>query len=209
MATDRQIAANRRNALMSTGPRSLAGRARSSQNAVTHGLTARHAMLPGEDPDEFRGLRSAMFNSLLPQGALENQLVERAMSLIWRMRRMQAFEVALFKWTAHLQAAAHDGEANQILVENVERRNDLSQDDNHNTSDLQDGLKLGRMFEAILSADLTGKLSRYESGLQRQLSITLRDLRELKATRPDLSRQHHDEDEIEHGPRGPGLLGPP
>ena len=41
MASDRQIAANRRNARRSTGPRSAAGRRRSSRNSFRHGLAAR------------------------------------------------------------------------------------------------------------------------------------------------------------------------
>jgi hypothetical protein len=41
MATLRQIAANRLNALKSTGPRSPAGKTRSRNNAVRHGLTLR------------------------------------------------------------------------------------------------------------------------------------------------------------------------
>src|ERR1700737_1688599 len=41
MASDRQIAANRRNARNSTGPRSTSGRKRASQNAFRHGLTKR------------------------------------------------------------------------------------------------------------------------------------------------------------------------
>src|SRR4051812_24017556 len=40
MISERQIAANRRNAGHSTGPRSRAGRARSAQNAHKHGLAA-------------------------------------------------------------------------------------------------------------------------------------------------------------------------
>jgi hypothetical protein len=39
MASERQIAANRRNARKSTGPRSGAGKKRSSRNAYRHGLT--------------------------------------------------------------------------------------------------------------------------------------------------------------------------
>lgn len=209
MATELQAAANRRNALMSTGPRSLAGKRRSSVNAVTHGLTAQHAMLPGEDPDEFNGLRHAIFNSLLPQGALENQLIERAASLIWRMRRFQVFEVALFQWTAYLQAEIHDRVDDPIVLDDVERRNDVSSEGQNHNEDLGDSLKLGRMFEAVLSADLTGKLSRYESALQRQLGITLKELRELKTIRPDQGRQVDETNGKEHGPRGPGLLGPP
>jgi hypothetical protein len=41
MASERQIAANRRNAANSTGPRSSAGKSRASGNAYRHGLSVR------------------------------------------------------------------------------------------------------------------------------------------------------------------------
>lgn len=39
MATEKQIAANRANAKRSTGPRTVAGKLRSSRNALRHGLS--------------------------------------------------------------------------------------------------------------------------------------------------------------------------
>ena len=39
MATERQIAANRANALRSTGPKTAAGKSKSSRNAYRHGLS--------------------------------------------------------------------------------------------------------------------------------------------------------------------------
>ena len=41
MATDKQVAANKQNALKSTGPRSLVGKNRARRNALKHGLAAR------------------------------------------------------------------------------------------------------------------------------------------------------------------------
>jgi len=179
MATEKQIVANQTNALMSTGPRSLAGKTRSRMNAVKHGLTAMQITLPGEEPREFEALRNAMFSSLLPQGAFENQLVERAASLIWRMRRIQAFEVALLEWTAYYQSQCFDA---------PHMEPNLSNDPDNLTplNDLEDGLKLGRVIETLLSADLTSKLTRYETAMQRQLSMTLKDLRDFKTVPIDI-----------------------
>ena len=46
--------ANARNAQHSTGPKSEAGKKRSSMNALKHGLTAAEAVLPNEDPAAYQ-----------------------------------------------------------------------------------------------------------------------------------------------------------
>jgi len=75
MASQRQIEANRLNAQASTGPRTAEGKAASSGNALTHGLTARTVLLAGEDPEGYRPLRESMIAELGPEGALESELV--------------------------------------------------------------------------------------------------------------------------------------
>jgi hypothetical protein len=184
MTTNKQIEANQRNALLSSGPRSLAGKARSRQNALKHGLTASQTMLPGEDPAEFAGLRESMFNSLKPLTDLEFQLVERIASLVWRLRRVQAFEVALMKWMAYCQAATYDAPIDAADLATVERRNESDDD----IDDLQDSLRAGRAFEALLSSDLTTKMTLYESRMQSQLSGVIKDLSELKLARAKRSQ---------------------
>lgn len=47
MTTSEKIEANRKNALQSTGPRSLEGKALVSMNAIKHGLTAKHCTIKG------------------------------------------------------------------------------------------------------------------------------------------------------------------
>jgi hypothetical protein len=51
MASERQIAANRRNAKKSTGPRSAGGKARSGRNALRHGLSIASSANPAFQKD--------------------------------------------------------------------------------------------------------------------------------------------------------------
>ena len=51
------------------------GKARSSQNAFKHGLSAKTPLLPGEDPAEFAAFSEALIEDLAPQGAIEAYLV--------------------------------------------------------------------------------------------------------------------------------------
>lgn len=60
MATGKQLAANSANALKRSGARPLVGKERTGLNAVRLGLTAKHAVLPG-DEQELKELRNAMF----------------------------------------------------------------------------------------------------------------------------------------------------
>jgi hypothetical protein len=54
--------------------------------------------------------------------------------------------------------------------------------------DIQLVLVLGRSLDTFLSKDLSGKLGKYETTLQRQLSALLRELREMQSVRKDVSQ---------------------
>src|SRR5205814_2305240 len=88
----RRIAANRRNARRSTGPRTVAGKHRSSRNATSHGVFCRDLVLPGESHEEFRAYRDAFLLRLNPQDVLELLIVDRIVAASWKLRRLQAAE---------------------------------------------------------------------------------------------------------------------
>lgn len=92
MASERQIAANRRNAKKSTGPKSKAGKARSRRNAVQHGALARTVIGEDEDLPAFRALHRDLIDHYRPCTRMEEMLVERLAMAFWRDRRVATLE---------------------------------------------------------------------------------------------------------------------
>ena len=97
MATDKQIAANRRNAQKSTGPKTDHGKLRSRRNAFRHGLTAQTVVSIVENADEYADLETLIIADYEPQTTIERVLVERLASLLWRLRRAITIETGLFE----------------------------------------------------------------------------------------------------------------
>jgi hypothetical protein len=95
VASEPQTQANRRNARLSTGPRSINGRARVATNALKHGLTAKSIVLPNEDPDEFEAFRNALCDDLDPEGAMEELLVQKIVADAWRIMRTLKLDGAI------------------------------------------------------------------------------------------------------------------
>jgi hypothetical protein len=87
-----KIEANQRNAALSTGPRTVEGRAVVARNATRHGIFSSVPVIPGESPDLWEAHRAGVVESLAPAGLLEVNLAERAALLLWRLQRLARFE---------------------------------------------------------------------------------------------------------------------
>lgn len=96
MSTAAQIAANRENARLSTGPTSEAGKKRSSLNAVKTGLTGRTVLLPGEDAAAYQAHCQLFVDDFQPVGEEETALVHSLAETRWRLNRCSALETNLF-----------------------------------------------------------------------------------------------------------------
>src|SRR5262249_44547730 len=93
MTSPRQIAANRRNALHSTGPRTPAGKAIVSQNPARHGLYAASPVIHGlESHAAWEQHRASTVASLAPVGQVEIELAERVALILWRLKRVTRYE---------------------------------------------------------------------------------------------------------------------
>ena len=91
MATKKQIAANRRNAKRSTGPKTPAGKAVSCMNNLRHGLRARTIVLPGEEPQEYDLIKDGLQDLYQPQNQAEQYLVDQAAIAQWKLIRAEAY----------------------------------------------------------------------------------------------------------------------
>jgi hypothetical protein len=92
MASAAQIAANQSNAQASTGPRTDEGKARSSQNATTHGLTSRQFVIAPGQQQEFDTLHDSLLFELDPQGAVETVVFHDLLHAAWNLHRFRAIE---------------------------------------------------------------------------------------------------------------------
>src|SRR5262249_17969052 len=105
MTTFRQIEANRRNALKSTGPKTEAGKQQSRRNAVRHGLLAETVVDVLEDPEDYRAFEMAVASDFDAQTAVERELVLRLASLLWRLRRATAIDTGLLQIPSDIDKA--------------------------------------------------------------------------------------------------------
>ena len=92
----KRIEANRKNAKLSTGPKSSAGKFRSSRNSLKHGLEARRHLIIGEDIKEFNEYKSLQTKMFDPKDPIEVDDCIQIITLGWKLRRFSVVETGLF-----------------------------------------------------------------------------------------------------------------
>ena len=97
MASDAQVEANRTNAARSTGPRTAEGKARSSRNAIKHGLLVKEVCLADEDEELFANYWEKVLIDLEPHTMLECLLAEAVAAAGWRYKRLLRIEREVFE----------------------------------------------------------------------------------------------------------------
>jgi hypothetical protein len=96
--SEAQIHANRQNSQKSAGPSTPAGRAKSAQNSLKHGLTGKTVVLPGEDQSEYDNALQTLIEAHQPATQEELRLVQSLLNCEWRLNRIMLLETSiLFK----------------------------------------------------------------------------------------------------------------
>jgi hypothetical protein len=201
MTSARQIEANRRNSLNSTGPKTDLGKQRASQNAVRHGLTAETAIVPLEDADDYRAFEQAVTADYEAETAVERELVLRLASLLWRLRRATSIETGLLQIQEEPEASrtAQTGLSQERTIatlvrlgEHDVRSHEAATDHRNAPPNCEVQLAVARRFLRLADLDngVFERLGRYEAALWRQVRQTLFTLEALR-WRTSNSRKWH------------------
>ena len=133
-----KLAANRANAQQSTGPRSDEGKARSSRNAVKHGLFSRApseaAPLTEQEQADLDALVLDGRQRYRPDGAEEEAAADRIATLWWDLQRVCADRERY--WRERLAAGDSAEEATHHCAAQFARERQLERSIRHDRQDL-------------------------------------------------------------------------
>ena len=91
----KKILANRLNSKKSTGPKSEAGKRRSSLNSIKHGLYGEKIAIIGENIDEINDITERLVKELKPIGINQEIIVSKMVDLAIRLRRIPLLEAGI------------------------------------------------------------------------------------------------------------------
>jgi hypothetical protein len=161
MASILQIQANRRNSQKSTGPRTAAGKAVSSMNALKSGIDAKSQVIRGEDEKDLEALKANYYDSLQPTRPEEAALVDMVIAADWLLRRLRKAEAETWNDAFEKQ-------------ENYEQFKDKPEQTYRLATALQD------------RGDTFARLQRRLDAAERSLHCSLAGLRRLQESHPDI-----------------------
>ena len=120
--SEKQLAANRNNALKSTGPKTPGGRAASKMNALKNGIFSREVLVRGlnfkENTRELHGLYERFWQEYQPVGPAEEMLVDQIVTAYWRWRRAlraESGEIVLGVDAGHWKRSHQDPQLQVLL----------------------------------------------------------------------------------------------
>jgi len=158
-----------------TGPKTPAGKARSSRNAVRHGIRSEVAVIDQvEDPKDWERHRDGILQSLQPESHLEKVLAEHIAWALWKLFRVAYYQAIHTRHSIdsaekdlRIAAAYREGTLAAGIYPEVE----------------EDRVKRAELMRILPDDDTLNKITRYEAHLHRQYIQTLHELEAIQARR--------------------------
>jgi hypothetical protein len=171
MATEKQIAANRRNSKHSTGPRNTD---QTKHNAVKHGLSAEG--ITGLDQAQYEEYRQRLIAEWNPVGAVETYLVQKMALLMVRLDRAGQLDCGFWQWRLQKDRArlALDGTQDVLAELPPAPASHAKRDEGHGAP---------RHITVRDLRVLNDTVARYETALENKLFRMIHELQRLQGKR--------------------------
>lgn len=118
MASNRKSDASRANGARSQGPVTPEGKARSSVNAMRHGLSSKKVVIAGESSEDYQALLDSYIEEFQPHSGFEAELVHTMAASRWRLRRLTAIESSIFEMELIRRRKDIDTQFTETIIEN-------------------------------------------------------------------------------------------
>ncbi len=193
--SNKQLSANRRNALKSTGPKTVEGRSIVARNTTKHGLLARHVVIEGESQSEFSEFRQEMLAEFAPVGILEQNLADKVIASLWRLKRTDRIEVEILESISERESSPSKRDLPfRVIIrktyagspDEIEEKSLPTDDPEPAPTPAEEPKKitLGRAVRTDLEgANILIKLHRYEAHIDHVMYRALHELQRLQAKR--------------------------
>jgi hypothetical protein len=158
MSSPNRTEINRANSQHSTGPKTQAGKARTSLNSLRQGLTGQLIVMPTEDLQAYKLHLKSFTDEYHPEGATEAHLVQALADASWRLNRVAVLETNLL--SLGMTHPTPFTSSPQLV---------------------QDAMSIVSALESQSKA--LANLSMHSQRLSRQFERTVMQLRELQKTR--------------------------
>ena len=165
MRSLKQIEASRSNGAKSKGPVTAAGKQRSSQNSIRHGLASKVVLLANESREEYDRVLNAYIARYRPADEPERDLVGDIVAARWRLNRTLALEAASFDHEMDRQSAAIEQDY-QVIDEET-----------------RCALALKALTD---NSRALAHLSRHESRIRRSMARAIDELRTMQSERKEI-----------------------
>ena len=139
------------------GPKTEEGKAVSRYNAIKHGLLTKEVYIDEEEKGVLKELRNSLYETLEPEGMLEEILVDRVVSNLWRLRRVLIVERSTMEW--------YQNDFDLFPIGQSETQQER------------------KSVRDMLTNDNIEKLLRYETTIERSTFRALHELERLQAKR--------------------------
>lgn len=185
LLSEKQIMANRENALRSTGPKTPEGKKASSLNAQKYGFLSKQVVIPsidGADAEKkFQYLYDSLVEDFMPRNAMESLEVYNLTCCYWKKYRIQQYEQAYLEKNArYFTIDSLVSKVKNQTLKMVDDFEDAAERQSFIDEIVEKEVESLPKLSSIPNEELQDKIRKYENRINREIERSLRMIKDAR-----------------------------